>query len=454
MPAAARKPSRSGLWRHRDFMLLWAGQSVSELGSDVTMLVLPLTAVIVLRASTLQVGLLSAATTLPFLLIALPAGVVVDRIAKRWLMIGCDAARTLIIGSVPVAAALGALTLAQLYVVALLAGVLTVFFDVAYQSYTPALIGREQLMDGNGKLQATQAFAQVAGPSLGGGLFGLLRAGALTADAASYAISTASLLAIRTREPRRAPGASAARLPRRQELLAGLAFIARHPVLRKIAACTATCNLFVEMYLALQVIFLVRVLHVRPGFAGLLLAAAGLGGVAAGIFSGPISRRIGSARVIWVSMLGFGAPGLLVPLAEPGWRVALLAIGLVSLSFTAITYNIATVSYRQSICPPELLGRLNAAMRWIVWGTLPLGGLLGGTLGTALGVRPTIWIGITGTYAAGLWVLFSPLRRMRDVPSAEPPDRFAGQEPPPAKRSPGKVTGKPPHPRRPPATEP
>jgi MFS family permease len=165
-------------------MLLWSGQSISELSSAVTVLVLPLTAVVVLNASTFQVGLLSAATTVSFLLIALPAGAVVDRMAKRRLMIGCDTARMLIIGSVPAAAVLGMLTLAQLYVVAA-AGVLTVFFDVAYQSYTLTLISRDQLMDGNGKLAATQSFSQVAGPGLGGTLFGLLRAWAMTADAAS-----------------------------------------------------------------------------------------------------------------------------------------------------------------------------------------------------------------------------------------------------------------------------
>ena len=166
MPAAARGPGRPGLWRHRDFLLLWAGQSVSEVGSAVTTIAVPLTAVVVLRASTFQIGLLSAATTVPFLLIALPAGLAVDRVAKRRLMIGCDAARMLIIGSVPVAAWLGDLTLAQLYAVAVASGVLTVFFDVAYQSYTPALIDRDQLPDGNGKLAAAQSFAQVAGPGL------------------------------------------------------------------------------------------------------------------------------------------------------------------------------------------------------------------------------------------------------------------------------------------------
>jgi MFS family permease len=417
-PAAARGPGRPGLWRHRDFLLLWAGQSVSEVGSAVTTIAVPLTAVVVLQASTFQIGLLSAATTIPFLLIALPAGLVVDRLAKRRLMIGCDAARMLIIGSVPVAAWLGDLTLLQLYAVALAAGILTVFFDVAYQSYTPALIDRDQLPDGNGKLAATQSFAQVAGPGLGGALFGLLRAGALIADAASYGVSTISLLLIRTREAgtRTAPAAGRARPALRTEIFAGLSFVVRHPILRKIAACTATSNLFSAMAFALEIVFLVRVLHVRPGYTGLLLAIGSLGGVAAGILSGPLTRWIGSARIIWVSILSFGAFGLLMPLAEPGWRIALFAAGFAGFAFCGVLYNIAQLSFRQAICPPGLLGRMNAAIRWIVWGTLPLGGLIGGALGTVLGVRATIWIGVSGSWAAGLWVLFSPLRHMRDVP--------------------------------------
>ena len=426
MPAAARGPGRPGLWRHRDFLLLWTGQSVSELGSAVTTLALPLIAVVVLQASTFEVGLLSAATTVPFLLIAIPAGLAVDRMAKRRLMIGCDAARMLIIGSVPVTAGFGKLTLVQLYVVAVAAGVLTVFFDVAYQSFTPALLDRDQLPDGNGKLAATQAFAQVAGPGLGGALFGLLRAGALTADAVSYAVSTVSLLLIRTREPAAKPAALAAGAagPRlRTELFAGLSFVVRHPVLRKIAACTATANLFTAMAVSIEIIFLIRVLHVRPAYTGLLVAVASLGGVAAGIISGRMSRWIGSARIIWVSMLAFGAPALLLPLAEPGWRLSFVVVGGLSLTFSGVLYNIAQLSYRQAICPPGLLGRLNAAVRWIVWGTLPLGSLIGGALGSVLGVRQTIWIGMAGSWAAAFWVVFSPLRRMRDVPG--PGDKYS-----------------------------
>jgi predicted MFS family arabinose efflux permease len=402
-------------------MRLWVGQSVSEIGSAITLVALPLTAVLALKASVFEVGLLSSATTLPFLLIALPAGLIVDRIPKRRLMIGCDMARMLIIGSVPVAYALHQLTLAQLYGVALTSGILTVFFDVAYQSYVPYLVGREQLLDGNGKIGATQSFAQVAGPGLGGALYGLLKAGAMTANAASYGVSWLALLMIRTRELPPQPRADAAPTSLRTELLAGLMFVVRHPILRKIAACTATANLFGTMAFALEIIFMVRVLHIHAGYTGLIIAIGGMGGVLGGICSKPIGRLVGTARIIWVAMLGFGFLGLLVPLAEPGWRLVLLPIGIFMFSLAAVLYNIAQLSYRQSICPPELLGRMNAAIRWIVWGTLPLGGFVGGLLGSHIGVRPTIWLGVAGAWAAGFWLLASPLRSMRDIPTAGRP---------------------------------
>ena len=285
-----------GLWRHRDFLLLWSGQAVSELGSAVTLLAVPLIAVVLLHASTFSVGLLATASTLPFLIIALPAGLVVDRLAKRPMLIACDASRLVVIGSVPVAAAAGVLTMAQLFVVALVAGILTVFFDVAYQSYLPALIRADQLADGNGKLSVTQSFAQVAGPGLGGALFGLLRAGALTVDAISYGVSTLSLLLIRTREPaiERPAGDGGERPKLRTEIFAGLNFVVRHPVLRKIAACTGTANFFGSIVFALEIIFLIRVLHVRPAYTGLIVAAGSIGGIVAGFC--PARWPGGSAR--------------------------------------------------------------------------------------------------------------------------------------------------------------
>jgi MFS family permease len=424
----------TSLWRHRNFLLLWSGQSVSEIGSSVTQLALPLTAVVVLRASTFQVGLLTSASTLAFALIALPAGALVDRWAKRRLMIWCDVARMVIIGSVPLAAALGVLTLGQLYAVAVTAGVGTVFFDVAYQSYLPEVVDRAHLVEGNGKLGATQAFAQVTGPGLGGALTGLLGAArALAADSISYAVSVASLLAMNGDEsaPRRGArgglggtvspqeqGRSGGDRPPgttlRKEITEGLSFVLRHPVLRKIVACTGTANLFGSMAIALEIVFLVRVLRVRPADTGLLIAVASLGGVAGGLLAGRLGRRIGSARIIWYSMLVLGLPQLLIPLAAPGWRIAFFPVGMAFFSFAAVVYNVAQVSYRQAICPPRLLGRMNAAVRWVVWGTLPLGAVIGGALGALIGVRPTLWIAYIGSWAAGWWVYFSPLRRQRD----------------------------------------
>jgi predicted MFS family arabinose efflux permease len=330
-------------------------------------------------------------------------------------MIWCDLARLLIIGSVPLAAALGVLTLGQLYAVALTAGVATVFFDVAYQSYLPSLISTEHLADGNGKLAATQSFAQVTGPGLGGGLVGLVGAArAMAADAISYGVSVASLLAIRTHEelpPR------PTRRNLRAEIAEGLSFVLRHPILRKISACTATANLFGGMGLALQIVFLIRVLHVRPADTGLLIGVASLGGVAGGVLSGRLVRLVGSGRIIWFSILVLTFPQLLIPLAEPGWRVIAFPLGLMVTIFGGVVYNVAQVSYRQAICPPQLLGRMNAAVRWVVWGTIPLGGLLGGTFGSLLGIRATLWIAFAGSWAAGWWVFFSPLRRQRDIPS-------------------------------------
>jgi MFS family permease len=410
-----------GIWRHRDFLLLWSGQTVSEMGSSVTTLALPLVAVVLLQATTFQVGLLTAAVSLAFAVIALPAGAIVDRHAKRWVMISCDVARLLIIGSVPVAYAAGVLALWQLYAVAVLAGVCTVFFDVSYQSYLPSLMAQEHLMDANGKLGATSAFAELVGPGLGGGLVGAFgAAGAMTADAVSYVVSVASLLGIRHREAPPARPADGARRSLRADIAEGLSFVVRHPILRKVVACTGTSNLFSSIAGAVEVIFLIRVLHVHPGYVGLLFAIAAIGGVLGGVLAGRLAKRIGSARIIWYSILVIGFPAMMTPLSQRGWALALFPVGFAFGFFASVVYNVAQVSYRQSVCPPQLLGRMNAAVRWIVWGTMPIGGVIGGLLGTAVGIRPTMWIGVVGSWAAGFFVYFSPLRTMRDVPLTEP----------------------------------
>ncbi|MFG1804942.1 MFS transporter [Streptomyces sp. NPDC049040] len=407
------------LRRQRDFLLLWGGQTVSEVGSQISVLALPLVAVVVLHASAFQVGLLSAASTSAYLLVALPAGAVVDRVAKRPLMIGCSLGLLAVVGSVPVAQAAGALTLGQLYAVALVSGVLSVFFSVAYQSYLPALLAREQLMDGNGKLAASQSAAQIAGPGAGAGLVTLVGAAtAMTADALSFAVSAASLAAIRTREPLRPKAQAGPTL--RAQIGAGLAHVVRDPILRNGVAFNGTANFFVIMVETLGPVFLIRTLHLRPGLVGLLLALGAVGGVAGGVAAKSLARRVGSARISWVAMTVLSLPGLLIPLAGHGWAVLLFGAGWISWTFASTVTGISLTSYRQATCPPELLGRVSAAARWINWGTLPLGGLAGGALATALGVRTTLWIAVAGGCCAGLWLFFSPLRGMRDIPLGRP----------------------------------
>lgn len=408
------------LWRHRDFLSLWAGQSVSEIGSAVTKLALPLTAVVVLDASPFEVGLLTAAATVAFIVVTLPAGPIVDRCPKRTIMILCDAARLLIIGSVPAAWYLGVLGIGQLYAVALAAGACTVFFDVAYQSYVPAIVARDQLADANGRLTTTQELAELTGPGLGGGLVGMIGvAGAMIADAASYLVSLVALTRIRHREPRRPspPPGQPERRPRMSaEIAEGMRFVLRHPILRRVVACSATSNLFSSMATAMQILFMVRVLGVDPAVTGLLLAAGALGGILGGVLSGWLARTVGSARIIWLSIVVFGMPQFVAALAHPGWSVVLFPIGFGLSSFAIVSFNVAVVTYRQTVCPPELLGRMNAAIRWMVWSTIPAGGLAAGVLGTAVGIRPTLLVACLGTWAAGLWVFFSPLRHMRDFP--------------------------------------
>lgn len=410
--------SPGSLLRHRDFLLLWTGQTVSQTGTQVTVLALPLAAIVVLHASTFQVGLLSAAVTVAYLLVALPAGVLADRVRRRTLMLVCDAVLLLVIGSVPVAAVASVLSLAQLYAVALLSGVAGVVFTVAYQSYLPSLIGPEQLVDGNGKLSTSDSFAQFAGPSLGSllvGLFGAARA--LAGDALSYAVSGLCLLLIRSREPRRArePGPAGFRLA--GQMREGIVYVFRDPILRKGAAWSGTANFFVIMVETLGPVYLIRSVHLSPAYIGLLLALGAAGGVAGGLLSGALARRVGSARLCWLAMTVFDLPGLLIPVAGSGWRILLFSAGWMSWTFGSTLCAIALASYRQRTCPDALLGRVSAVFRWVTWGTLPLGGLVGGALGTALGVRATLWIAVAGGCLSGLWLFFSPLRRLRDLPA-------------------------------------
>lgn len=415
-PVAPQRPA--SLWRDRDFAVLWSGALVSEMGDAVTLLALPLTAILVLHAGAFAVGLLRALGTAAFLLIALPAGVYVDRHRKRPLMAGADLGRMLLIGSIPVAAALGWLTFWQLCVVALGAGLLSVVFDVSYQSFVPFLVSRDQVADANSKMGLPSSFASVIGPNLAGGLVALAGAArAMGFDAASFAVSATSVSLLRTREP--APEPAAAR-HMRAEFAEGLRYVLGHQVLRRIAACTATANLFSSIQASILVLFMLHDLHQTPSRIGLALSLGSLGGVLGGLIAPRLGRQVGTARLLWVSKASVGWVVLAIPLAQPRWGLPMVAAGLFVSSVSATLYNIAQVSYRQSVTPVRLLGRMNASIRWIIWGTLPLGALIGGWLGEAAGLRAAMAVGATGSWLAVLWIVASPLVRQREIPVPEP----------------------------------
>jgi predicted MFS family arabinose efflux permease len=403
-PAHGTPRRRAGLFWNRDFRLIWTGETTSKLGSSVTGVALPLTAVAVLDAGTFQVALLSAAAWLPWLLIGLPAGAWVDRLPRRPVMLACDLASLLLFLSVPVAAWLHRLTIGQLLAVALGAGTASVFFQTAYQVYLPSLLDRAQVADGNAKLQAGEAAAQVGGPGAAGLITSLAgAANALLADAASFVISAACLLAIRARQPRLTRARRDSTL--RGEIAEGLRFVVRDPYLRVLALFSAASNIGLFGFQSILVVFLVREVGVSPGAVGGLAAAASLGGILGAASATTAARRFGSARSLLIAEIGAAPFGLLIPLTTPGPGLALTVAGGFVIGAGAPLGNVLKGSSRQTYTPGHLLGRVTVSMQLVSYGTIPLGALLGGALGTALGVRPAMWIIMTGLAVTGLILL-------------------------------------------------
>ena len=416
--SGAGTPGHGVLLRHADFRALWIGQSVSDVGTSVSVVVVPLVAVVYLHATAFEVGLLSALEWLPWLLIGLPAGVWADRSRRRPLLIWCDVVRLLLIGSLPLAAAFDALTIGQLFAVALATGLATVLFQVAYQSYLPTLIERGDLAEGNAKLQGSQAVANVVGPGIGGLLVQAFRAPfALVVDAASYLVSIIALLGIRAREP-----ATVVTEQRsvRTEIAEGARYVRHDPLLRVLTISPAIGNCFFIGYEAIVVLFLVRSVHLKPGTVGVLLALVGLGAVVGAAVARPVARRIGTSRAVW---LGIGATSpfaLLIPLTSRGFGLAFFVIGNVVMLAGVLIYNVTIGAFRQAYCPPQLLGRVVATMRFVLFGTMPLGALLGGTLAGLLGPRTAVWLLLLANLTPILVLFFSPLRTMRDLPDHPP----------------------------------
>ncbi|WP_331750254.1 MFS transporter (plasmid) [Streptomyces sp. NBC_01707] len=412
-PGAITGSRPSGLLLHRAFRTFWAADTVSQFGTYVGNTVLALVAATTLAATPLEMGLLGAAETAGYLLIGLPAGVWVTQAKQRRLMRRVGIVRAVLMGTIPVAWWAGGLTVPQLIVVALLCGVCAVLFDIAYQSHLPVLIARDQLLEGNARLQSSQSLAQITGPGLGGALV-QLSGPAFPVAGTAVGHLTAALLLGRVRGDDPAPSSTCGHPSLLAEIRAGLQFTAQTRTLRAITACTATANLFSGIFGATQVYFLTRYLGLSDSAVGTTLSVAGVGGALGAISAHRVLRSVGQARAVWlVPALTF--PWLLlVPLAGPHLSIAPALGGLLITGYGYVVYNVAQVSYRQGACPEDMLARVNATVRFLGFGALTVGALAGGALGELLGVRPTLWIGAVGTCLAVLWVACSPLRRMRD----------------------------------------
>jgi len=406
------------LWRHPDFLKLWAGDTVSQFGSQVTLLAVPTVAILVLHAGPFQVGLLSALEFLAFPTLGLVAGVYADRLPRRPIMIVCDLGRMLALGTIPVAFLVNALTLEQLYVVALLTGIFTVFFDVSYQSYLPVLVDRSNLLEGNTKLEISRSAAQVSGPAVAGFLIQWLGgAKAVAFDALSFLASAIALSAIRTPEPEPRPATASGATGFVAEMKEGIMVVFKNPILWRIAGCTATTNFgSIMVFGAVLLVFVYRDLHLSAAVVGVIFAIGSVGGLLGALMASWISRRFGLGLTLGVTIVVGGLCLLLTPLALLGAPIIVLsATGLVS-GLTIPVYNINQVSLRQAITPDRVQGRMNATMRTIVWGTFPLGGLLGGILGTTVGVVQTIILGGLISTLAALWIFVGPVIRVKEQP--------------------------------------
>ncbi|KQY24455.1 MFS transporter [Cellulomonas sp. Root485] len=409
--------SRS-LIHHPDFRRLWTGDALGQLGAQLTALVLPIFAVQQLAATEWEMGVLNAAEYAAFLLIGLPAGAWVDRMRKRRVLIVADLVRAAVLATVVVTASTGHATVPLLIVAALVISVATVFFDVSHQSYIPGLVGLDHLVEGNSKLQATASVAQVVGPALGGLLLRVIAAPALIAvTVVTYLVSAFAVGRIQQQET---PPHPDTRRPLRVEIAEGLRFVVHEPYLRRIVVCTSLANFAGAVSGAVLVIYVLRTLGLGTAAYGAILSASAVGGLVGAVVAGRLAQWIGEGRIIPLAALVSAPAAALTPLAATSAIPAapLLITGGAAFGFAVIVYNVAQVSFRQRVCPPPLLGRMNASVRFIVWGSMPIGGLLGGWLGTHLGVLPTLWVSVGLMALAAVPVVLSPLIRMRDLPGA------------------------------------
>jgi MFS family permease len=396
-----------GLLRQSNFLLLWTGETISLCGSALSTVVMALIMVTVLHASTFQVTAVSAASSVPWLVVGLPAGVWVDLLPVRRLMIGCDLVQAVVFASVPLAAWAGLLTVAQMVAVALVAGTANVLFSTAYQVILPRLVTREDLVEGNAKLQGSASVASIAGRGGSGVLAG---PPAILLNSVSFLVSAVCLWRIKE---------SRAPLPRRgrPSVREGIRYVVVDPYLRAITAGAVLANLGFGGAAALFVVFLIRVAGLRPGTVGLLLAAAGCGGILGAIVARRLAGWMGMARAMW--LVPFVTGGLATVLIPSG-RAAGFAVGALLLGAGSSVVNVVTLSFRQAYCPEEMLGRVVSAMRFVAFGGSPVGALIAGGLGALIGVRSALWV-MLSVYTAAILprVLTREIWSGRDLPGPD-----------------------------------
>ena len=413
------------LLRQPGFLKLWIGQSVSVIGSQISGLAFPVLAVTYLHANELEMGLLNAADTSAFLVFGLLAGALVDRWVKRKVMLVADLVRMFAVAIIPVLWMLGVLNIYHLIVIGAILSIATVFFDVSYQSYIPILLPKEYIGVGNARLETSSQISGIAGPGIVGALLNIFKAPVLLIfDAASFFISAVSLWFIKDRE---VPKPKEDRKPLKTEIAEGLKFVWNQKLLRAISFTTSTSNLFGTVVGTMFALYLLspKNLNLSVASFGILMSIGSIGGLIGATVTPRLIKLVGEGPlVVWSAVL-MGSVQFLIPLAwyiPREWSLVLLAVQAFLTSFFALTYNITQVTARQRLCPEHLLGRMNASIRFMVWGSMPIGALISGVLGTVFGVLPTIWIGcIFGLFSAG-FVFFSPLRTMRQMP--DKPDEY------------------------------
>lgn len=401
---------------HRDFARLWLSDTVSLFGNAFTGLALPSIAVLTFKATPFDLGILFAVAFVPYPALGLFVGVWADRFRRRRIMIAANIGRMFTLGSIPIAFLLGQLSFLQIYLVALTNGILSVFFDIAYQSYLPVLVDREHLIEGNQKLQVSASAASFFGPGIAGQVYDAI-GGALTIayDAIGYLASSISLISIRKREEKKEPNLTDPPPDFFGEMLEGVRVVSDNPVLWRIAGSTATSNLGTNMIGAVFLIFVYDQLHLSPGTFG-IIGTIGAGGFILGVLlTGRLTRRLGVGVSLAVS-IGAGFIALANPLALQGQPFLILsAVGFATGTMVPM-YNITQVSLRQAITPIKLQGRMNATMRVIVWGTIPVGSIVGGILGEQIGIVDTLYIGALVSGLAILWILLGPVIKIRNQP--------------------------------------